>query len=104
MKQYQIHIDKDAFADIKYAAAWYNEQQVGLGAKFIKQTKTQITSLKTNPLKCSVRYSNIRCLLVKKFPFLIHYSVDELNNIVEIFAVIHTSRNPKIWEQKTIKK
>lgn len=104
MKHYQIHIDKDAFADIQDAAAWYNEQQIDLGSKFIKQTRTQINSLKSNPLKCSIRYANIRCLLVKKFPFLIHYSVDELNNIVEIFAVVHTSRNPKIWVQKTSRK
>jgi len=40
-------------------------------------------------------------MLVKKFPFLIHYIIDEANETVEVFAIIHTSRSPKIWEQRS---
>lgn len=103
MKKYKIYIDKDAYTDIENAANWYNTQQINLGSRFIKQTKQQINSLKINPHKCSIRYANIRCLLVKKFPFLIHYAIDEINELVEIYAIIHTSRNPKIWEVETNK-
>ena len=104
MKKYKIYIDKYAFADIENAASWYNNQQQGLGTRFIKETKLQINSLKVHPHKCSIRYSNIRCLLTKKFPFLIHYKIDETNAFVEVYAVIHTSRNLKILELKTKKK
>jgi len=29
---------------------------------------------------------------------MIHYAVNDKEKTVAIFAVIHTSRNPKIWE------
>jgi hypothetical protein len=35
-----------------------------------------------------------------KIPFLVHYSVDEENFVIEIFAVFHTSRNPQIWMER----
>jgi ParE toxin of type II toxin-antitoxin system, parDE len=103
LQRYKIHIDEDAFDDIQSAANWYNNQQQGLGIKFTAQVKLQINSLKLHPHKCSIKYLNIRCLLVKKFPFLIHYSINENSLLVEVFAIIHTSRNPKIWLLKTNK-
>jgi hypothetical protein len=42
-------------------------------------------------------------MLIKKFPFLVHFVVDEAAVVVEIFAVIHTSRNPTIWEERRMK-
>lgn len=34
------------------------------------------------------------------FPFMIHYEVAEKNKIVIISAVLHTSRNPDIWDER----
>lgn len=104
MRKYKIYIDRNAVDDIKNAAEWYNLEQKNLGKRFTKQVKLQINSLKLNPCKCSIRYANVRCLLINKFPFQIHYTVDNSTFLVEIYAVIHTSRNPKIWELKTNKK
>lgn len=69
----------------------------GLGSRFQKQAKAQINSLKKNPLGSAIRYANVRCLLIKKFPFMIHFTIDDKQKLVEVFAVYHTSRNPKIW-------
>lgn len=38
---------------------------------------------------------------IEKFPYMVHFTVDEKNGIVKILAVIHTSRNPDIWDEKT---
>ena len=35
-----------------------------------------------------------------KIPFLVHYSVDEENFVIEISAIFHTSRNPQIWLER----
>ena len=40
---------------------------------------------------------------LKKFPYLVHYFVNEESNTVEILAVISTHRNPKVWPQKNKK-
>ena len=96
MKQRKILIDIDALSDINSSMTWYEEQSTGLGIRFGKQVRSQINSLKVNPEAYSVRYLNVRCMLIKKFPFLVHFIITE-NDTVNIFAVFHTSRNPKIW-------
>jgi plasmid stabilization system protein ParE len=100
MKPYKVRISPDALLDIQEATNWYNEQVPKLGTRFQDDTKNQINKLKNNALKHSIRYADVRCALIKKFPFLIHFVVDEDNQLVEIFAILHTSRNPKIWEKR----
>lgn len=96
--KYKVKIDKEALLDILKATDWYNRQVKGLGFRFQKQVIIQINSLSFNPNGYKIRYEDVRCMLIKKFPFLVHFTVDELNYIVIVFAVIHTSRNPEIWE------
>lgn len=98
MLHYNILIHEDAVNDIQEIVIWYNNQQQNLGNRFKNQLIKQINSLKKNPMIFSIRYDNIRCMLVKKFPFLIHFSISTESKTVSIFAVLHTSRNPKIWE------
>lgn len=100
MNSYQLQIDEEALDDIQKITDWYNERSKGLGTRFQKQTKLQINSLKNNADIYAIRYRDVRCMIIKKFPFMVHYTVNSELLIVEIFAVIHTSRNPKIWEQR----
>lgn len=97
---YKIVIDPDAIKDIQNAAFWYGEQLKGLDARFKKQVIRQINSLKKNPKIYAVRYLEIMCLKIEKFPFLIHFKVDDIGNTVTIYAVFHTSRNPQIWKNR----
>jgi hypothetical protein len=101
MKSFKIIIDEDALTDLQRATNWYNERVENLGARFKKQVKRQIAGLKKNAIGFTIRYRKIHCLPVKKFPYIIHYSVDEAKSVVKILAIIHTSRDPDIWETKT---
>lgn len=100
MNRYKISIDTDALNDIQNATDWYNEQSSGLGTRFQKQVKSQINFLKSNPFAFTTRYNDVRCMLIKKFSFLVHFTIDEKQLVVEVFAVYHTSRNPEIWNMK----
>ena len=102
--RYKVNIDEDALTDIQQINAWYNNEVQGLGNRFVQQTKSQINSLWKLPLIYTIRYSNVRCMLIKHFPFMVHFTVDTEKKIVVIFAIIHTSRNPKIWEERNISK
>ena len=97
MAIYKVVIDKEALNDIQKATDWYNTKVSGLGSRFQKQVKIQITSLKRSPARYAIRYSMVRCMMEKKFPFLVHFTVNEAQAEVEVIAVYHTSRNPEIW-------
>lgn len=97
---YKINIDEDALNDLRQIVIWYNDQVLNLGIRFHKQVKSQINSLKSQPYICNIRYNDIRCMVVKKFPFMIHYIVNEESKTVEIYSIFHTSRNPEIWNSR----
>ncbi|MDZ7934727.1 MAG: type II toxin-antitoxin system RelE/ParE family toxin [Emticicia sp.] len=98
MKNYTILINQDALQDIRDATDWYNFKANGLGNEFKKQVISQISSLRKNPSIYAIRYADVRCLVIKNYPFLVHFTVDEANYLVNVFAVFHTSRNPLIWQ------
>lgn len=100
MSRYQIKIFPDALQDIQQATDWYNEQLPGLGGRFQKQTIKQINKLKSTAAFYNIRYGNVRCMVIRKFPFMVHFTLNDQQNIVAIFAVFHTSRNPQIWIKK----
>jgi len=103
MKPWKIKIEPDAYDDILLTVDWYNKQQANLGSRFKKMVINQINALAKNPRIYAVRYKEIRCLPIRKFPYLAHYYVNNENNTIEILAIISTYRNPKIWEDRTSK-
>ena len=66
---YKIKIDEDTLNDLREIVIWYNDQLENLGLRFHKQVKSQINSLKTQPYICTIRYKEVRCMLVKKVSF-----------------------------------
>ena len=86
--------------DIRDASDWYGFKSKGSENGFKKQVVSQINTLKKNPTIFAIRYNDVRCMLIKNFPFLVHFTIDEPNGIVKIFAIFHTSRNPKIWNER----
>jgi len=103
MKKYKVKIEPEALSDIQEITDWYNEQQAGLGQRFQSTVIKQLNSLSKDPQLYSVRYKEIRCVLIKKFPYMAHFYINDEHNTVEILAVISTDRNPKIWLEKTVR-
>jgi hypothetical protein len=71
-----------------------NKRQKGLGKKFYLDFKTCLKALEINPYY-QIRYDSIRCFPSKKFPFMIHFRVDETAKLVSVEAVISTHMNPE---------
>jgi plasmid stabilization system protein ParE len=99
--KYKIIYNPEVKSDIDSAYHWYNKQQPGLGKRFLSHLKNHLRLLENSPESYSPRYDNIRCLPLKKFPFMIHYQVDEPNKLVKVEAVFHTSRDPEKWYKRT---
>jgi plasmid stabilization system protein ParE len=103
MKIYKVKIDPEALNDIREITNWYNEAQSKTSKKFAETTIKQIDRLSKNPQIYSIRYKDIRCMLVKRFPYMVHFYINEIEGDVEVLAIISTHRNPKIWEERTNK-
>jgi len=86
--------------DILEAALWYNKCSSGLGRRFTAEVREKIRLIRQNPLASNVRYDGVRTSVLSIFPYMLHYSVDEVNKTVIIYAVFHTSRDPELWESR----
>lgn len=93
----------EVFDDLQKDIDWYNQKQQGLGSRFFKAVKKQIFRIKKTPYSIAIRYDDVRCAKLKRFPFLVHYKIFQDLNIIKIIAVLSTHRNPIIWEERTDK-
>ncbi|MCE7043580.1 hypothetical protein [Dyadobacter sp. CY312] len=74
---YRAVILPDAKKDIQEAALWYNEQQRGLGNRFIRFVRIKVSKVLLNPQLYIVRYSDVHTALLDVFPFMIHFTVND---------------------------
>jgi len=87
----------EVFDDIQNAVDFYNSRKKGLGTRFFRTVKIQLSKIKTNAFGFQVRYSNVRCIPINKFPYTIHYKIDNEKKIIMIIAIFCDYRNPEIW-------
>lgn len=100
LKKFSIDIEPEAFEDIQKAVDYYNQKQDGLGKRFFYTVDQHFDFLKKNYTSCAVRYDDIRCMKVKKFPYAIHYQILMQQKTVSIKAVFCTYQNPEKWEER----
>ena|ERR1035437_5483238 len=93
MKDFEIILLDEAIADIQKAIDYYKIISPILAKKFHTAINNTFTELKKNPFY-QVRYDNVRMRSVKKFPYLLHFVVNEQLNTVEIYGVRHSAQNP----------
>lgn len=94
MKNFTVTFSPLALDDIEQASDYYEQRQRGLGKRFTAQLQLTFNAIKRNPFFASVRYDDIHCARVKKFPYLVHYHIHEPDNLVTIIAVYSTHRKP----------
>ncbi|MFY9309834.1 MAG: type II toxin-antitoxin system RelE/ParE family toxin [Bacteroidia bacterium] len=94
--EFKIKIEPLAKRDIQNEINYYNSRQKDLGKKFHAELKDYLKALEQTPFY-GIRYDSVHCLPLKKFPVMIHYTLDELNKIIVVRAVINTSKNPDTY-------
>jgi toxin ParE1/3/4 len=83
-----------AIADIQQGMEYYDSLQNGLGIRFYNSVNDAITLIERNP-HFQKRYDEIHCLPLKKFPYMLHFSIYPENQIIKVHGVINTSMNPE---------
>ena len=98
MKKYNLIINPFAEEDIKESMEWYNLQKEKLGEEFFQEIKKTAFSIKENPFQFEEIKNEIRQAIIKRFPFLMFFYID--GSTINIFAVFHQKRNPRIWKKR----
>jgi toxin ParE1/3/4 len=91
-KKFKFKLEPLAKSDIQDIIHFYNDQQKGLGKKFYLELDSYFRAI--HPFYQN-RYDEVRCLPLKKFPVMIHFTVHENENCIKIRAVLNTYRDPK---------
>ena len=98
---YSVIILPAARQDIADSAHWYNNQEKGLGKKFTAHVREIIGRIRRNPEAFPQRYNSTRTAVLADFPFMLHYRVDANTQQIIVAAVLHTSRNPDTWDERS---
>lgn len=96
---YHLIVDPRAIGDVQQAIDYYETKEPGLGVKFESALNEQLLRLEKNPF-FQTRYEDVRCLPMSKYPYMVHFTVDEVKQLIIIRGVFNTARDPKIWQQR----
>jgi toxin ParE1/3/4 len=91
---YSILVTPTATNDIAVAIEYYNALSADLGYRFADLVAIYFERIAILPSASAVRYKNVRCKPMKRFPYLITFTIDEDNHSVSILRVFNTYQEP----------
>lgn len=95
MARYSIRYWMEAAEEMETAATWYAKERPESLEKWRRAIRETLASIRESPTLWAPDRSGIREVLVKGFPYKIIYGLQ--GDVIEIFAVAHTSRRPGYW-------
>ena len=81
-------------ADIINATDYYKNINPELAKQFLFRIREAKSYIARSPLGFQTKYNQVRTLLLKQFPYHIHYLVDDTKKQIIILAIIHAYKNP----------
>lgn len=94
---YTLIIKPHAIKTLTEAYNWYEEQQTGLGDRFINEVDKCYDFLEKSANVFRKIRKNYRQIICHTFPYVIVYEI--IGTEVIVYAVFHTSLSPK-WKFK----
>jgi toxin ParE1/3/4 len=88
-----------AEADVQQASDWYEEKELGLGARFLDELRDSFARIRRMPLQFPAIGKGLRRALLRRFPYAIYFVPHDEHRVV-IIAVLHQHRNPSIWKKR----
>ena len=95
---FKIIYSSEVYEDLQNAIDFYNSRKKGLGTQFFKTVKNQISQIKSNAYGFQVRYNDVRCMPLNKFPYTVHYKLVSETKTIKIVAIFCDYLNPEIWD------
>ena len=95
---YTLLIRPPAEADIQRAYHWYEGQGAGVNAEFIRAVDAALASVERQPRLYPLVHSDIRRVLLRRFPYGIYYVVQE--DRIQVIACMHVRQHPHRWQSR----
>lgn len=95
----QLVIRRAAELDIEEATDWYEQEEAGLGTKFVNELVSTFTRVRRMPLQFPSVGRSVRRALLGRFPYAIYFVLRDEDQAV-IIAVLHQRRDPATWRQR----
>jgi plasmid stabilization system protein ParE len=90
--KYSIKFRPEIEDDALSAYHWYEKKSNGLGEEFLRIFYANALELVRSPLICRKVYKNFRRRLLRRFPYVIYFVIEDRNII--IFGLFHAARDP----------
>ena len=91
-------IRAEAEADLADARTWYERREDGLGGTFLERVEEALRQIERLPESHRVVYGSVRRVQVRRFPFLVYYTI--VADEVVVIGVVHSHRDPNIWRSR----
>jgi plasmid stabilization system protein ParE len=88
-----------ARSDLEDALTWYEAHAPETVPRFREALRVAVARLGENPKQFPASSNKTRRALLRHFPYLLIFS--ETPAAVYVVAVFHTSRDPKVWRNRT---
>ena len=88
----KINFTSRSKKDLDVAISWYERQRRGLGLDFLDCVEVAIVSITENPNMYRLYYSQFRGCTVKRFPFVIYYTIEECSIVVH--SIFNSRQDP----------
>lgn len=98
--KYEIVYLPLVYEDIKETNKFYNSRKKGLGKEFVSTVKLELNTILNNPFLFEIKYKNTRIAFIKRFPFGIHFEIQENTHRIVVKGIYHTTRNSEIWYER----
>src|SRR5271163_1912337 len=86
--------------DVFNAVDYYKNISLPLAKQFLLRIREAKTFIVRSPLGFQVKYKNVRTLLLKQFPYHIHYIINDDKKQIIIIGVIHAYKNPQDYSKR----
>jgi plasmid stabilization system protein ParE len=95
---HRLRVGREAKADIRKAARWYEGERVGLGRAFVQQIDALLDRVRLNPRQYQIVYQDVRRAIPRRFPYGVFYRIDGADILV--LAVVDLHRDPSTWQDR----
>jgi len=91
----EVSFHRLAELELNEAAAYYELEKPGLGARFLREVDRCIESLVKHPQAGAIILGDVRRRLVRRFPYAVLYTIKPEG--VRILAIMNLKRRPLYW-------